>query len=287
MSDRVDVLVTGASGHVGRQVAAQLRDLEVPFRVAARNPAALGDTGASEVVAADLTRPETLPAALAGVTRVFLYAVPSHAEEFCAAARAAGVEHVVLLSSHTVVEWLGLPLRKPIADMHRTVERALTESGIAATFLRPAHFAANVLMWRWDRMIRATGTVRFPYPESYCDAIHEADIAAVGVRALTEPGHQGQAYFLTGPAQVSQREQAEIIAAGIGRPVTFQEISAEEARAQLAEVTPEWAMDAVLGYWKASDGVPGPLSDTVQDILGRPPLSFARWVRDHRERFLP
>ncbi|AIR99434.1 NAD(P)H-binding protein [Streptomyces glaucescens] len=281
MSTPGTVLVTGAGGHVGRHVVTGLAERGVPVRAAARDPRRLTVPAGVETAALDLTRPQTLRPALRGVRKVFLYAVPQGVEEFVAAAREAGVEQVVLLSSNTVIEWIGLPVRKPIADMHLAVEEPLAASGIPWTFLRPAHFATNVLMWQWDRMIREDGVVRFPVPESYCDAIHEKDIAAAGVAALTEPGHEGKAYFLTGPEQITQRRQAELIGEAIGRPVRFEEIGLEEARIQLKEVTVDWAMDAVLGYWAASDGVPGPLTGTVEEITGRRPLDFAQWAADH------
>ena len=278
------ILVTGASGHVGRSVVEQLLAAGEQVRASGRDPQRLNLPAGVERVELDLASPRTLAGALDGVRKVFLYAQPEGIEAFLTAAKAAGVEYVVLLSSNTIDEWQELPARKPIAEMHQAVEDAIAASGIAYTFLRPAHFATNVLLWHWDDMIRAEGVVRFPTPESYCDAIHERDIAAVGVKALTEPGHEGRSYFLTGPEQVTQRQQAELIAQAIGRPVRYQEISLEEARQELRG-TPEWALDAVIGYWEFSDGAPGPLTDLVEKITGRPALSFAQWAADHAADF--
>lgn len=274
------ILVTGASGQVGRRVVEQLGDVNADIRASGRSPGALG---AADAVYADLTEPETLPAALAGVSKVFLYAVPDGVEGFLAAAEKAGVEQVVLLSSQTVVD--AIPERRPIMEMHRAVEEAIASSGIPYTFLRPENFATNILMWGWPEMIRADGVLRFPYPESHSDAIHEADIAAVAVKALTEPGHEGKSYFLTGPESITQREQLEIIGEAIGKPVRYEELTDAQAREALKPIVPEWVMDAVVGYWAHTDGVPAPITDEVLRITGAAPRSFKQWAADHAADF--
>jgi uncharacterized protein YbjT (DUF2867 family) len=137
------ILVTGASGHVGRAVLDQLRAAGVEVRASSRTPATAGLPPSVPVVAADLTRPETLPAALAGMTKVFLYAQPEGIEGFIRVAISAGVEHVVFLSSSSTVTGPGAS--DPIAQRHRVVERALADSGMAWTFIRPGAFATNTL----------------------------------------------------------------------------------------------------------------------------------------------
>jgi uncharacterized protein YbjT (DUF2867 family) len=269
------ILVTGATGQVGRCVVEQLRDVDADIRLSGRNPEALG----ADAVYADLTKPETLPAALAGVSRVFLYTVPDGVTAFLDAAQEAGVEQIVLLSSQTVVD--AIPERRPIVEMHRVVEDAIAASGIAYTFLRPENFATNILMWGWPEMIRKDGVLHFPYPESHSDAIHEADIAAVAVRALTEPGHEGRSYFLTGPESITQRQQLEIIGEAIGKPVRYHELTDGQAREALEPIVPVWVMDAVVGYWAHTDGVPAPITDEVLRITGAAPRSFKQWAEDH------
>jgi len=269
------ILVTGASGQVGRCVVDQLRDVNADIRLSGRNPESLG----ADAVYADLTDPTTLPPVLAGVSAVFLYAIPDGIDGFLAAAKKAGVERIVLLSSQTVVD--AIPERRPIVEMHRVVEEAIAASGISYTFLRPENFASNILMWGWPEMIRADGVLRFPYPESHSDAIHEADIAAVAVKALTESGHEGRGYFLTGPESITQREQLEIIGEAIGKPVRYDELTDAQAREALKPIVPGWVMDAVVGYWAHTDGVPAPITDEVQRITGAAPRSFKQWATDH------
>ncbi|GAA2357061.1 NAD(P)H-binding protein [Dactylosporangium salmoneum] len=277
------VLVFGGGGRVGRHVVEELLTAGVPVRATGRDPDRLDLPAGVERVRADLTDPATLPAALRGVRKVFLYAVPDGVDAFVAAAQEAGVEHVVLLSSDTVLD--RIPARKAIAEMHRVVERALEDSGLATTFLRPDNFASNVLLWGWADSIRAEGVVRFPYPESHSDAIHERDIAAVAAVALTRPGHEGERYLITGPGSVTQRRQAELIAEATGRPVRVEELTPEQGRAALARIVPEWVIEATIGYWAATDGVPYQVTDVVERVTGRPALSFAAWARDHAADF--
>jgi uncharacterized protein YbjT (DUF2867 family) len=271
------ILVTGATGQVGRCVVDQLLAEGASIRVSGRDLERL--PAGVESVYADLTRPETLPSALNGITKVFLYTVPEGIGGFLDAAREAGVAQIVLLSSQTTVD--AIPERAPIVEMHRVVEEAIAGSGIPYTFLRPENFASNILMWGWPEMIRADGVLHFPFPESHSDAIHEADIASVAVKALTEPGHEGRSYFLTGPESITQREQLEIIGEAIGKPVRYHELTEAEARAVLSQTVPEWVMDAVIGYWVHSDGVPSPLTGEVERITGAPARSFKQWAADH------
>ncbi|MEV6931636.1 NAD(P)H-binding protein [Dactylosporangium sp. NPDC051485] len=277
------VLVFGGGGQVGRAVVDELLAAGATVRATGRNPDRLDLPAGVERVRADLTDPATLPAALRGVRKVFLYAVPDGVDAFVAAAQEAGVEHVVLLSSDTVLD--RIPARKAIADMHRVVERALEDSGLATTFLRPDNFASNVLLWGWADSIRDGGVVRFPYPESHSDAIHERDIAAVAAVALTRPGHEGERYLITGPESVTQRRQAELIAEATGRPVRVEELTPEQGRAELARIVPAWVIDATIGYWAATDGVPYQVTDVVERVTGRPARSFAAWARDHAADF--
>ncbi|WP_432994812.1 NAD(P)H-binding protein [Dactylosporangium sp. CA-233914] len=279
------VLVFGGGGQVGRAVVDELLAAGATVRATGRDPGRLRLPSTVEKVRADLTDPDTLPAALAGVRKVFLYAVPHGVDNFVAAARDAGVEHVVLLSSDTVLE--RIPARKAIADMHKVVEAALDASGLATTYLRPDNFAGNVLLWGWAESIRAEGVVRFAYPESHSDAIHERDIAAVAAVALTRPGHEGGRYLITGPESVTQRRQAELIAAAIGRPVRVEELTPEQARQVYATIVPEWVLDATLGYWAATDGVPYEVNDLVRRLTGRSARTFAQWARDHADDFRP
>ncbi len=264
------VLVTGARGNVGRHVVEGLLDAGVKVRAAGRDPRAVRVPAGVEVVAADLADPATLPAALAGVSRVFLYNEPQGVDGFVEAARAAGVAHVVLLSSASVAG----PEDNPIARWHLATERPLADSGIPYTFVRPGAFATNTL--RWSAQVR-TGTVRLPYPGSHSTPIHERDIAAVATRALTGDSLMNAAPLLSGPESLTQERQVELIGEAIGRTLTCEELPPEEARG----IVP----DVLLAYLAAGDGRPMPVETAVEDITGRPALTYARWARDHAADF--
>jgi uncharacterized protein YbjT (DUF2867 family) len=267
---------------VGRHVAAGLRAAGEQVRATSRNPGTAGFPPRTQVVAADLERPETLPAALEGAEKVFLYAKPDGVQGFVAAARSAGVRHVVLLSSGAVVN--SDADHNPIARQHRAVEVAIEQSGIAWTFIRPGMFATNVLWW-WTKSIRTEGVVRAPYPGAQTAPIHEKDMAALAVTALTEPGHQQRAYTVHGPESLTLREQVEHIGDAIGRKIAFEVISVEEARVELGKTMPPIGVEPILRLWADANGTPAPVSAIVEKVTGHPAHTFAQWAYDHADDF--
>ncbi|WP_028921934.1 SDR family oxidoreductase [Pseudonocardia acaciae] len=274
----MSILVIGASGHVGGSVVAQLSAAGQRVRAASRNPESVALPEGAEPVAVDLTAPDSLAPALHGVRRVFTYAVPEAMADLARAARDAGVEHVVLLSSvaadPAVAAGMG-PDVDEIVRRHVVSERALTGSGLAWTFLRPGGFATNA-KW-WAPSIRGDGVVRMPFPEGQTTPIHEHDMAAVAVRALTEDGHDGNAYWLTGPESLSQRAQLDAIADAIGTPIRLEEVSADQAG-------PEYPPSLVRHFANAG-ARPQEVSPVTERLLGRKGLTFARWAVDHADDF--
>ncbi|WP_330329092.1 NAD(P)H-binding protein [Streptomyces sp. NBC_00536] len=275
-------VVFGARGNVGRNVAAGLLAAGEKVRGTSRNPEAGGFPSTLEVVQADLERPETLPAVLAGADKVFLYAKPEEIEAFVTAAQSAGVRQVVLLSSVSVV--MATSEQNPIARMHRTVELAIERSGLDWTFIRPGMFATNARWW-WGESIRGEGLVRLPYPEAQNAPVHEKDMAALAVTALTEPGHSHQAYTVHGSESLTLRRQVEHIGEALGRPIRVETVSAKQAREEFAERAPSNVAEALLRMWAAADGVPAPVSVIVDRITGRPAHTFAQWAADHADDF--
>ncbi|MEU6561178.1 SDR family oxidoreductase [Nocardia nova] len=271
-------VVFGARGNVGRHVAADLIATGEEVRLTSRQPGGLSPSGA-EVVAADLERPESLSAALDGAQRVFLYAKPAGIDGFVAAAEAAGVRQVVLLSSGAVLRGPD----DPIGRDHRTVESAIEKSGLAWTFIRAGGFAANTLWW-WRASIRDEGVVRVPYPQAWAAPIHEKDLAALAVTALTESGHDGHAYPAYGPEVLTVREQIRQIGSALNRDIAIEVISEEQARIELAKTMPRIGLDAVLSGWRAGTTT-RPQVSVISDITGRPAHTFAQWAVDHRDDF--
>ena len=275
-------VVFGAGGNVGRHVAAGLSSAGEKVRLTSRKPLSTGFPPRAEVVTADLESPETLPAVLDGAQRVFLYAKPEGIDGFVTAAESAGVQHVVLLSSGSVIR--PDAVRNPIARAHIAVESALENSGLAWTFIRPGMFATNTLWW-WRNSIRDESAVRVPYPDAQTAPIHEKDLAALAVTALTKPGHRGRAYLVWGPESLSIRQQVAHIGAAVGREITLEPISVEQARVELGKTMPPIGVDAILAAWQAGTIAPPQVSTVVADVTGRPAHTFAQWAEDHANDF--
>jgi uncharacterized protein YbjT (DUF2867 family) len=275
-------VVIGARGNVGRHVAVGLLGAGERVRVTSRNPGAADFSSRWDVAAADLERPETLPSALAGAEKVFVYAKPDGVDGFVSAAKEAGVRHVVLLSSAAVI--LPGADRNPIAQAHRVVESAIEESGLDWTFIRPGMFATNTVWW-WSRSIRDEGVVRLPYPDAQTAPIHEKDMAALAVTALTEPGHVGQAYTVYGAASLTLRDQVTQIGQAIGRKVAIKAITPEQTREELGRTMPPIGVETIMRMWTAANGTPATVSTIVEDVTGRRARTFAEWAIDHAGDF--
>jgi uncharacterized protein YbjT (DUF2867 family) len=277
----VTILVTGARGHVGAAVLSGLLAAGARVRASSRAPKPGEFPGQAEVVQADLTDPATLPDALAGVRKVFLYAHPETAPEFAAAARKAGVEHVVLLSSYSVLAPNNT--YNPIAQHHLAVERALDEAGLERTFVRAGYFATNSLRWQ---SIRTDRVVRTSFPAATTAPVHERDIAGVAVRALLDDAHRGAAYPVLGPGPVTIRDQVAAIADALGEPVRLEEVDVPAYRAELLTQLPEQLADFLIQAGGSVPALPPELAtDAVPEVLGRPALTFAEWARDHADDY--
>ncbi|MFF2539300.1 NAD(P)H-binding protein [Streptomyces cyaneofuscatus] len=275
------ILVTGATGNVGSALLNELQQFGAgPLRGLTRDTARAAFPVGVEAVEGDFARTPSLERALQGVRSLFLPSGMGADAEILDAARRAGVEHVVLVSSITVQTH---PHLGP-AEENLTVEDLLKASGMAWTILRPTQFASNAL-W-WADAIRAHETVRVPYADVGLPTIHPADIASVSRLALTESGHRGRTYALTGPERITPRQQAGAIAAALGREVPFAEISREAARRQMAAFLGYETADAVL------DVTGGDVNDelltvrdTVSRIVGAPARTFRQWAAENAAAF--
>lgn len=272
--------VTGATGSVGGAVFAMLRAAGVHVRGGSRRPGSAGlPTGTA--VAFDLDDAATVGPALQEVDRVFLYAGTNDLGPFLQAAHAAGDPHIVLLSSASVVE-SGADTNA-IAQHHRSLEEAITASGLPATFLRPGDFATNTL--NWVRSVRQTGSVQLPHADARLAPIHELDIADVAVAALTRSELTGQAPVLTGPANVTQREQVAEIGRALGRSIQVEELTPEQAREQMATYLPAPVVQSLLTFLASRVDTPSGLTDQVATITGHPARSFETWAAGHVDAF--
>jgi uncharacterized protein YbjT (DUF2867 family) len=279
------VLVTGATGRVGRLVVTELLGAGVPVRALTRRPETAGLPAAVEVVAGDLTVPESLDAALQGVDAVFLvWTAPPATAPAVVERLASHARRVVLLSSPHQTPHPFFQQPNPMAVLHADVERLIAGSGLATTIIRPGMFASNTLLW-WASQIRDGDVVRWPYGSAETAPIDERDIAAVVARALSEDGHAGGDYVLTGPESLTQAEQVSAIGDAIGRRIRFDELSPDEFRSEMAGRAPAPVVDMLLAAWRAAVGLPAYVTSKVAEITGTPARPFRQWAADHADAF--
>lgn len=275
------ILVTGATGNIGSALLKKLRARDAgPLRGLTRDATRAAFPEGVEAVEGDFAEPASLKLALEGVRSLFLVSRLGSDADILETARQAGVEHVVLVSSITVQTH---PHLGPAGE-NLMVEQLLKASGMAWTILRPTQFASNTLMWAAS--IRGHETIHAPYAGTALPTIHPADIASVASAALTEPGHHGRTYALTGPEPVTARQQVEAIAAALGREIPFAEISRRQAHAQMAAVFGPEGADAVL------DVTGGDVNhellmvrDTVAQVTGTPARPFQQWASENVNAF--
>lgn len=269
------ILVTGATGNIGRHVVAGLRERGADVRTLSRFP---GGTATG-----DLTKPETLHGPLSGVDTVFLL------WPFLSADGVTEVVDVIARHARRVVYVSTLSVRDDRSPEDNgvwgQVEDAIRRSGLSWTFLRPGGFATNTL--EWAPAIRAGRPARMPYARAARSLIHERDIADVAVLALTEDGHTGEVYSLTGPEAITQAEQVRILGTVAGRPARAEEMIPEEARAHILTWADEDFADQALEYWRTLVDDPEPVTSTVEELTGHPARTFAEWASDHADDFRP
>jgi uncharacterized protein YbjT (DUF2867 family) len=276
----MSILVTGATGTVGRHVVERLVREGHPVRALTRDPSTAGVRlpAGAEVHAGDLTRPDTLGPALAGTTAMHLIAMagddyrpledPSAVVD---AAVDAGVKRITVLTG---------------TDDELAVVRAVEASGVDWTHVRPLEFMSNKLAWA--DAIRTEGVVRTGFGDHATALVHEADVGAVIAAALTADGHAGRTYTPTGPEVLTRVDAARIIGEVTGRPVRFVELSEAEVRGQMRDqgVQPD-VIDFVVGYEASPPPEAAIVLPVVEDVTGRPPHPFADWVSEHADAFAP
>jgi len=280
------ILVTGATGNVGRELVAQLRAAGRTVRALTRNPKSANLPGDVEVVAGDLSAPDTLDAGLDGIDDVFLVWVAPFGSAGAAIDRIASrAKRVVLLSSPHRTNHPFFQQPNGLRAVHAGLEQLIEASGVRWTVLRPGVFALNCLNW-WGPQIASGDVVRWAHANAETAPIHERDIAASAARVLCEEGHDGRDYVLTGPEPVTQRQQVEIIGDAIGRPLRFEEISEEAGRNKMLEMMPPPIADMLLRAYAAAVDRPAYVTSTVVELTGTTAATFRRWADDHAQDFL-
>jgi uncharacterized protein YbjT (DUF2867 family) len=282
MTEPRTILVTGATGRVGRHVVAGLREAAVTVRALVRNPLLAGLPSDVEIVTGDISDPDAVQKAAAGVDAAFLL-WPSFSAEGAAPvveALAKQVSRVVYLSSMNVRDD-----QPPSASgVWGELEHLVAQAGVDWTFLRPGGFAVNTQGWAEE--FRTGHVIRMPFPGAARSLIHERDIAAVAVLALLDDKHIGQKYQLTGPESLTQEEQARIIGGAAGKAVRIEEQSAAEARQAMLEIGADPILaESSVNYWSALVDNPEPVTNTVEALTGRPARTFREWAADHADDF--
>jgi uncharacterized protein YbjT (DUF2867 family) len=280
------ILVTGATGTVGRALLDELATTGEPVRAMTRRPATADLPGSVEVVGGDLDDPASLEDALRDVDRVFAVSTgpagPVQDRDLAVAAAKAGASRIVKLSTLSVDDDR---IDDPITRWHRAGEDAVRDSGVAWTFLRPTGFMSNAL--HWAGTIASHDTVYHPYGDGRVALIDPRDIAAVAATVLTRPGHDGRAYHLCGPEALGPADEVAILSEVLGRPLRYVEVSPEDAHRTMVErgMPPELA-DAVVAK-AATTREPGVgIPDReLSLLLDTTPRTFRAWVRDHAAAF--
>ncbi|WP_165485412.1 NAD(P)H-binding protein [Protofrankia symbiont of Coriaria ruscifolia] len=283
------ILVTGATGTVGRQAVAALLARGERVRALTRDPLAAGLPSEVEVVAGDLTVAESLQAVVDEVRAVLLIAAgPSMGEQAARLVTAAGkaaVRQVVALSSLAA----GERTRTALGDWHRQVEDAVRAGEPAWTALRANGFMSNAEQWVPEVL---AGVVHTAFPQLAASVVDPADLAAVAAEILIPRGgvaaaqrHHGQIYDITGPRALTPTDQVEILAEVLGRSIVVAEQSVAQYRAGLSLVFPPSVVDALLESRSSADDDRATVSPAVERIIGRPPADFVQWAVEHRQLF--
>jgi len=290
MSERVGpVLVTGATGTTGSALIQALSERGVQVRAMVRRAEDAGRVGANpeSAVVADFDDPDSLVAAVHGVARAYLVTPSSEAAEaqqtrFAEIAANAGVEHLVKLSQYAADE--ASPVR--FLRYHAAVERRIRELGLGFTFLRPNLYFQGMLAF--SRSIATDGRFFAPIGDARISAVDTRDIADVAAAALTEQGHAGQTYTITGPAAITHGEIAAALSRATGREVTFVDVPPEAFADSLRGMLPPWQVDGLVeDYAHYARGEAETVHSTVAEVTGHQPRDVDQFARDYADAFAP
>lgn len=282
------ILLTGGTGTAGSEISKALARMEVHHRSLVRDRAKAAASAGEyvELVEADLSRPETLAAALDGVEKALLLTAaspeaPQQERDFIREAKRAGVRYVVKFSAY------GASLNAPhfFGRQHGQGERELEDSGLAFTMLRPNGFFQNFL--GSAASIQSRSAFHAPAGGMKYSAVDVRDIAAVAAHVLTEPGHQWQRYTITGPEALSHTEIAERFSQVLGRTIRYLDVPEDAAQDWLlAAGMPAWTAEKLVDLYRYyRSGAAAEVTNHVERVGRKAPIAFQQFVRDRAAAF--
>jgi uncharacterized protein YbjT (DUF2867 family) len=273
------ILVTGASGAVGSEIVKALLARRLPVRAFTRRSTRPFDA-AVDIATGDLGQPDTFAPALTGVRSAFLLGGFATMPRLLRRMEEAGVRHVVMLTSRCVLG--GMP-DNAITRMWIESEAAVRDAEIAWTILRPSGFHSNAL--RWLPQLREGDTVRAPWPSVPIASIDPADIAAVAATALADAGYDGVELALSGLEALRPADQVATLARVLRRPLNYEPLQDDVARALMRVDTPPEVVDALFRFFSDGEFDDSLVIDTVRQITGREPRTFEQWATEHAGAF--
>ena len=278
------ILITGATGHIGRELVPQLQRMRQPIRVLARDEKKVAhlDPGIERAIG-DLNDPHSLDSAMRGVERIFLVTFELQRDvNVLEAARRCAVQHIVKLSTLEATDH-----KIKVGKWHYEREELIRASGLEWTFLRPGMFMSNSIDW-WAESIKVQGSVFFPGGKKGRVApIDPHDVASIAAFALTQPGHNGKAYELTGSELFTIGEMVQVISNALGRSIQYVDIPPIAAKLFMLKTGMNKslvnALMEMLASLRRNEGAL--VTETFQQLTGYPPRTFEAWCQEHVESF--
>lgn len=278
------ILITGATGNIGRELIPLLLKSGQSIRVLVRDERKVAQLEACvKRVVGDLDKPETLVPAVEGVEELFLITYETQQDiNVIEAAKRAGVQHIVKLSTLEATEH-----KIKVGKWHYEREELIRASGLEWTFLRPGMFMSNTIEW-WAETIKGQGSVFFPGGKKGKVApVDPRDVAAVAALALTQPVHSRKAYELTGSELFTIGEMVQVISHALGKPIQYVDIPPIAAKLFMLKTGMDKvlvnALMEMLASLRKNEGAI--IADAVQRVTGHPPRTFEAWCHEHIEAF--